>query len=325
MRNLPRSLALVSLALMGCGRDPSTAPLVHDTNASMLADAAVFADVIALPNGFSAEGIAFGAGTTFYVASLATGAIFRGDARTGTGDLLVPSQRGRSACGLKYDARGNRLFVAGSRTGQAYVYDASTGATLAVYQLGDPAAGVTSINDMVVTRKAVYFTDDSRPVIYRLPLGPGGALPRANAVQTIPLTGDFPFVPNGVNGNGIVATPNEDALIIDNTFGGGLYRVDPTTGVATRIDLDGDAMTWADGLVLIGRTLYAVRGPFNQIAEVRLSPDFTTGVIEGAITGQALDFPSSIAVFGSSLYAVNARFEVAPGPDVEYQVVRLVR
>ena len=50
MRNLPRSLALVSLALMGCGRDPSTAPLVHDTNASMLADAAVFADVIALPN-----------------------------------------------------------------------------------------------------------------------------------------------------------------------------------------------------------------------------------------------------------------------------------
>ena len=84
-------------------------------------------------------------------------------------------------------------------------------------------------------------------------------------------------------------------------------------------------MTWADGLVLIGRTLYAVRGPFNQIAEVRLSPDFTTGVIEGAITGQALDFPSSIAVFGNSLYAVNARFEVAPGPDVEYQVVRLVR
>ena len=307
MRNLPRFLAVVSLAVAGCGRDPSTAPRAHDTNASVLADAVAFADVIALPDGFSPEGIAFGAGTTFYVASLATGAIFRGDARTGIGDLLVAGQPGRSGCGLRYDAGGNRLFVAGSRTGRAYVYDASTGATLAVYQLGDPAAGVTSINDLVVTRNAVFFTDNARPVIYRLPLGPGGELPPASAVQTIPLTGDFPFVPNGVNGNGIVATPNEDELIIDNTFGGGLYRVDPATGQATRIDLGGNAMTRGDGLVLIGRTLYAVRGPFNQVAQVRLSADFTTGVVDGAITSAALNFPSSIAVFGSSLYAVNAR------------------
>jgi streptogramin lyase len=97
--------------------------------------------VIALPNGFWPEGITFGRGTTFYVGSLSTGAIFRGDARTGAGDLLVPPQPGREQVGLKYDQRCDRLVVAGGMTGQAYVYDASTGATLAVYQLADPAAG----------------------------------------------------------------------------------------------------------------------------------------------------------------------------------------
>ena len=56
-----------------------------------------------------------------------------------------------------------------------------------------------------------------------------------------------------------------------------------------------------------------------------MSADFTSGVIDGAITGAALSFPSSIAPFGSSFYAVNARFDVPPGPGVPYQVVRLAR
>ena len=325
MRARSKSLVLVSLVLAGCAGDLPTTPRATVAPVRASADAAAFADVIALPDGFSPEGIAFGAGGTFYVGSLATGAVFRGDARTGGGDLLVPAQQGRSACGVKYDSRGNRLFVAGSLTGQAYVYDASTGATLAVYQLGDPASGITSINDMVVTRTAVYFTDDSRPVLYRLPLGPRGELPPASSVETIALTGDFPFVPNGVNGNGIIATPNEDQLIIDNTFAGGLYRVDPATGRATRIDLGGDPLSWGDALVLVGRTLYAVQGPFNQVAAVRLSADFTSGVVDGSITNAALRFPSSIAMLGSSLYAVNARFDVPPGPGVAYEVVRLAR
>lgn len=324
MRGVSRALPLVPFALAGCAGDLTTAPRTHVAAASATADAA-FADVIPLPNGFSPEGIAFGEGTTFYVGSLATGAIFRGDARTGTGSLFIPDQPGRSACGIKYDARGNRLFVAGSFTGQAYVYDATTGATLAVYQLADPATGVTSPNDAVVMRNAVYFTDDSRPVIYRLPLGPNGELPPQSAVQTIPLTGDFPFVPGGVNGNGIVATPNDSQLIIDNTFAGGLYRVDPFTGRATRIDLEGDALPWGDALVLLGRTLYVVQGPFNQVAVVHLSADFTSGVVDRSISSTALSFPSAIGMFGSSFYAVNARFDVPPGPDVQYQVVRLER
>jgi hypothetical protein len=58
---------------------------------------------------------------------------------------------------------------------------------------------------------------------------------------------------------------------------------------------------------------------------IRLSADLTSGVVERVITDPDLAFPSTIAAFGSSLYAVNARFDVAPGPDVEYQVVRVPR
>lgn len=325
MRGLCIYPVLVSVVLAGCSADAPTALHTRVDAPRASSEKIVFPDAIPLPNGFSPEGIAFGAGTTFYVGSLATGAIFRGDARTGTGDLLVPAQAGRSACGVKYDPRGNRLWVAGSFTGQAYVYDAATGATLATYQLGDSGSGATEVNDAVVLRNAVYFTDDARPVIYRIPLGPGGELPPASAVQTITLTGDFPFIAGGVNDNGIVAAPNGDALIIDNTFAGGLYRVDPATGRATRIDLGGAAAMWGDGLVLVGRTLYMVQGPFNQIAVVRLSADYASGVVDGALTSAGLDFPSSIAVFRDVFYAVNARFDAAPGPNVEYEVVRVPR
>ena len=47
--------------------------------------AATFPDVIALPKGFQPEGIEVGKGMTFYVGSVANGAIYRGDLRTGRG------------------------------------------------------------------------------------------------------------------------------------------------------------------------------------------------------------------------------------------------
>ena len=323
MRSLSTSAIPVVLSLLvSLGACSGDAPTLPPTVALRSADVRLFPDAISLPDGFAPEGIAFGSGTTFYVASIATGAVYRGDARTGEGSVVVPGLPGRSACGLRYDAGRNRLFVAGSRTGQAYVYDASTGATVAVYQLADPTAGPTGINDVVMMHDAVYFTDDSRPVIYRLPLGPNGALPPASAVQTIPLTGDFQSIPDGINGNGIVATPDERHLIVGNTFGGALYLVDVLTGRATTIEVDGDVQ-FSDGLLLVGHTLYMVQGFFNRIAAINLSADFTSGTVEGTLTNPALAFPSAIALFGSSFYAVNARFDVPPGPSVEYQVVRV--
>ena len=160
--------------------------------AAAAAAAETFPDVIELPNGWRPEGIEAGREHTLYVGSIPTGAVWQIDARTGKGDTLVRPTAGRSATGLEYDRKGERLFVSGGGTGAAYVYDATTGAPIADYLL-TPAAP-RFINDNVLTKDAVYFTDSQRPWLYRLPLGDHGALPAASAVQTIPLLGDYAHV-----------------------------------------------------------------------------------------------------------------------------------
>jgi sugar lactone lactonase YvrE len=281
-----------------------------------------FPDVIPLPNGFQPEGIAVGRGHTFYVGSIPTGAIYRGDLRTGEGELLVPAQSGRAAIGLKYDERTRLLFVAGGPTGYAFIYDGETGANVSEIQLTTAAS---FINDVVITQGAAYFTNSQQPILYRLPLSNHGELPSTPIVEEIPLSGDYVFTPNAFNANGIAATPNGKTLIIVNSVDGVLYNVDPGTGVATRIDLGGASVPNGDGILLQGKTVYVVQNRLNQIAVVELNSDLTAGEIVDTITSSDFRVPTTIARFGNSLYAVNARFGTPPAPDTEYEVVRVSR
>ena len=281
--------------------------------------AAPFPDNIPLPDGFQPEGIASGRGTTFYVGSIPTGAIYRGDFRTGEGEILVEAQPGRSAIGLKYDSSSGLLFVAGGATGKAFIYDAATGELVAEIQLSTLPS---FINDVVITRDSAYFTNSSQPEIYRIPLGENGSITSFEA-ETIPLGGEYQFTPGTFNANGIAATPNGQTLIIVNSAEGALYRVDPETGIATRIDLGSGNVLAGDGILLQGKTLYVVQNQLNQIAVIDLAPDFTAGTIESVITSPLFRVPTTIARFGSSLYAVNARFGTPPTPDTDYNVVQV--
>jgi DNA-binding beta-propeller fold protein YncE len=276
-----------------------------------------FPEIIPLPDGFAPEGIAIGNGTTFFVGSIPTGAIYRGDLRTGQGALLVPPTDGRQAIGLAVDKAGKRLFVAGGPTGQAYVYDTSSGALLKQYQLTAPG---TFVNDVVVTRDAAYFTNSFQPVIYRIALGPGGQ--PGDAFETIPVGGDFESGP-GFNLNGIDATPNGKQLIVVNSALGRLYLVDPVTGVASEIDLGGETVERGDGILLDGKTLYVVQNVFNQIAVIKLSADLTQGVVVERVTNTAFRVPTTIAEHGNRLYAVNARFGTPVEPGTDYDVVQI--
>ena len=58
------------------------------------APTATFPDVIPLPNGWRPEGITSGTGTTAYVGSLGTGAIYRVDLRTGEGAIADSNKNG---------------------------------------------------------------------------------------------------------------------------------------------------------------------------------------------------------------------------------------
>lgn len=283
-----------------------------------------FPEVIPLPNGWRPEGIAIGTGTTFYVGSIPTGDIYRGDVRTGEGALFIDAPAGRAATGLKFDERTGLLFVAGAGTGHAYVYDTMTGATVADIQL---TTGPSFINDVVITNDAAYFTNSFQPVLYRVPLENNGELPATPTAQAIPLGGDYQFVttPGAFNANGIAATPNGKTLIIVNTADGALYNVDPNTGDATLIDLGGASVPNGDGILLQGKTLYVVQNQSNQIAVIELNPDLTAGTIVDTITSPSFDIPTTIGRFGNALYAVNARFTTPPTPDTEYDVVRVTR
>ena len=119
---------------------------------------------ITLPGASSAEGIARGAGTTFYAGELNSGDIFRGDLRTGVVTRWLDAPAGRQALGLRVDLEHGLLFVAGGFTGQGYVYDLSTGATIASFQFGTPPGSI--INDVIVAGGAA--------VVHRL--GPGASV-----------------------------------------------------------------------------------------------------------------------------------------------------
>ncbi len=301
MRRLHTLVALVGLAL--------ALPLAATSANS-------FPDRINLPNGWQPEGIAIGKGTTFYVGSIPTGRIWRGNLRTGQGAEFVPN-RGRRAIGLEYDERRKRLFVAGGPLGSGYVYNARNGADIAQFNF---ASSGSFVNDVVVTRTAAWFTDSFRQFIYKVPIGRHG---RLGPAQQIPLTGDIAYGPN-FNANGIDATRNGRTLIIVQSNTGKLFTVN-RRGVTNEIDLGGATVT-GDGLLLEGRTLYVViRSPVDGIAVVRLSRDLSSGTVVRTITNTGLDDPTTIDRFGRNLYAVNARFSTAPGPDVEYWVTKVRR
>jgi sugar lactone lactonase YvrE len=277
----------------------------------------VFPQVIQLPRGFQPEGIEVGKGVTFYVGSVANGAIYRGSLRTGAGAVLVPGEAGKAATGIELDNR-SRLWVAGAGTGKAYVYDARTAAAIRTYSF---ASADTFINDVVVTRDAAIFTDSRKAVLYRVPIGSGGAL---GAFQSIPIAGDFTLA-GGFNLNGIDASPNGKTLIAVQSNTGKLFRIDPATGIARTISLGGESVPNGDGILLTGKTLYVVQNQLNRVAVISLAADLASGRVVTRLADPDFAVPTTIGDHGRRLYAVNARFGTPSPTTAEYQVVQLAK
>lgn len=273
-----------------------------------------FPNRIDLPDGFQPEGIAV-AGQQFYVGAIPTGAVYRGNLRTGKGAILVPAASGRAATGMKVD-RG-KLWVAGATTGNGYVYDARTGALIRSYAF---SAGGSFINDVVVTKKAAWFTDSMKPVLYRVPLS-GNGRPGAT-FATVTLGGDYTH-DTGFNVNGIDATPNGKTLVFVQSNTGKLY-VSGANGVARVITLaGGESVPMGDGILLDGKTLYVVQNQLNVIAKISLSPNLRSGRVVRRLSDAQFDVPTTIAEHGNRLYAVNARFNTPPTPTTDYWITRV--
>ena len=216
---------------------------------------------IPLPDGFRPEGITIRHRHTAFLGSLADGDIYRLNLRTGEGRVISQGP-GTMSVGLKLDRRG-RLFVAGGGAGDARVVDSRSGDVLASYTFGTPPA--TFINDVVLTRRVVWFTDSAQPRLFGLPLGRHGALPAQSDVIRLPLTGEWTQVA-GNNANGIVRTPDRKALLVVNTAAAKLFRVDPATGfIPTHIvaSVYGPDRHPRDIAVAVNGTIQAVGNTFK--------------------------------------------------------------
>ena len=283
-------------------------------------------DTVALPDGLRPEGITSGPGTTFYVGSVSDGRIVTGDLRGGGTRVLLAPAAGRSLRGLYFDRRTGLVWAVGSVGAESHVWavDGRTGAVVAdVLVLGGGF-----LNDLVVTERAVWFTDSSLDRLGRIALNRRGRA-AGKAPTFVALTGDWPSTAANTFGANGIRELSDGSLVINNSTAGGLWRVNPHTGVTREIVVTrGPRPVSGDGLVLVGHTLYDVRGSGGSdvsVFRLRRRDGRWVATAQGRLTDPTLDVPSTATFAAGSLWAVNARFG-NPTPDTaSYWITRLER
>jgi sugar lactone lactonase YvrE len=312
MTTTPRRVAMLIAFAMGVSLALAPAVAAHDKDVSDLPAR------IDLPDGWQPEGIESW-GKWLYSGSLANGAIWRANAKTGEGRILVEGEAGKVAVGLHLD-RWGRLWVAGGPTGQVRVYKAKTGKLLQTYTF--PTDPALFFNDLDISRDRVVVTDSFNARVAVIPLREHGKLPDPSKAFFLALKGDFALQP-GFNLNGIAARGGWMVTVQSGT--GFLFRLNPKTGDTTRIDTGGYLVSNGDGLDFRGRTLYAVRNVDNTVAVLRVSESLKRSKLKGEIQRDppVLDVPTTATTTLGALWVVNARFSTPPGPAVDYWITRL--
>ena len=298
------------LATLTTASSPAAALTAHPVTASRPDRYVVSRDVGVLP-----EGMGMGPHGTFFVTSSGTGAVYQGRLDRPQMSVFAPAgSAGRSsALGVHTDRTG-RVFVAGSTALDVYNPD---GRLLAHRPAPAGSVGPASLNDLVITRDAVYVTDFANPVILRAPLRGG----RVGVLQPwLDLTTVEPGLPAAYWFlNGIVASADQNTLLVSSQGLEALLRVDVNRRRASVVDLGGGSFA-ADGLELHGRTLYAVLNydpPAGQgVYVAQLDAGLRRGRVVAAVTDQfaPFDSPTTLARDGRGrILVVNSQLDHPPG------------
>ncbi|MEV6787818.1 hypothetical protein [Streptomyces sp. NPDC051098] len=164
----------------------------------------------------------------------------------------------------------------------------------------------------MITRDAVYVTDWANPVVHRATLR-GGTL--GPLEPWLDIRSAFPqFPPQYWLLNGIVADPAGRTLLVASNGTEAVWRVDVATRRTEQLGLGGESFG-ADGMVLHGRTLYAVlnHGAPHGVHIARLDPELRNGSVTHRLTGERFDLPTTLARYGCRLYVVNSQNDEPPG------------
>src|ERR671920_2359995 len=236
---LATTTVLASFALVLSGTSPATA---HDRSSDSHPRPA---RTVALPDGFRPEGIASGPGTTYYAGSMADGSIVNGDLRRGTSRVLVPgADDQRQVRGMQRDRRTGLLWATGNVGQVSHVWAVSTRTGRIVRDVVVPGAGF--LNDLVVTRRAVWVTDSRVDRLTRIALGRRGA-PTSAAPTFLPITGAWPGGGTQTRAIGIRRL-SRGHLVLDHSSAGGLWDVNTRTGLVRAIPVSGVTLTAGDVL-----------------------------------------------------------------------------
>jgi sugar lactone lactonase YvrE len=256
-----------------------------------------------------------------YVGSLVDGRIIRVNSRNGNTSILPDSAVGKPSVGVDYDKRRRILWVAGGPAGEIRAVHVVTGEVLATYTL--PATPEDRfINDLVVTRGAVYATDSAHQELGVVELPASLSLPPSGPATVLPLTGELVYV-EGFNANGIVESNRGNWLVLVQGNTGRLFRVNPTTGHTRQIDLGGNRVRNGDGLEAKGDILYVVRNENNRIDVYDLKRNVKSGKRVDVIRSRDFDVPTTAALVRGNLWVVNARFGNTDPDPAPYWLTRV--
>ena len=320
-RSTPAALATVLALALAAVPAASQASTATPSVSSVSSARSSLPDRIELPDGWLPEGITTD-GRSLFSGSRADGAIQKIDVRTGKRRTFAGAP-GRIAVGLDHDARRDVVWVAGGAGKQIRAQDADTGRVLRTYEF--PSAGDRFVNDLTVTRTAVYATDSLSRELLVVPLSTRTKrLPTAGRARTLPLKGDLKLA-TGNNLNGIVSTRGTLVAVQSNT--GILFRIDPRTGRTKTIATGGRTFVNGDGLEPgPGHTLYVVQNRDNKIRVLSLGAKARSARIVDTIGtrdfASDIDVPSTVALLKGSLFAVNARFGTPSPGTAAYWITR---
>jgi sugar lactone lactonase YvrE len=258
------------------------------------------------------EGIAVDRRTgLFYVGSTTDGTIFRGHLKRPALEVFLPGGAdGRTtAIGMKVDSRG-RLFVAGGGTGQVWVYDTRSRALVRRFDTGR-RAGATFLNDVAIARNGdAYVTDSLFPELLRIPAG----AVRPTATPGTPeafvnFTGTPAAYQPGFNLNGIAPSADGKHLVLIASNTGKLFRLSLRNRQVSEIAVTGGPLPMGDGILLTGNLLMVSRNAAELVVSVKLDHDLDEGRVIAAYTDPLFMFPTTIALAGGRVLAVNAQFD----------------